>query len=227
MASTSLRKHRKKHRRNGDDKRKKRPPGRPPGVPWTVAPVKHNPPVLTDVVDFILPGFGGFAGTRIVNRVTASLIAKKWPRFAKHAGFLATLGGFGLAWFAAHRIRKLAPYHTPIVVGSGIAVLQTAVQTYVPRYGWLVGHPQEDLALPAAEQPDGGQLEEAVGMTPDEAYVYNQALDNGRYQDAPRTRAVAPAQPSAQAASSSDIDPLDDLLSEMADDDNYGGVFAN
>jgi hypothetical protein len=103
---------------------------------------RSNPPLFSDLVESIGPGFGGFAASRFVSYVAATQIAQRWPAFGKHAGAVASIGSFVAAWTLAHKLKFLEKYHTPIVVGSGIAMLQTLLEQYIPRLGWAVGNPQ-------------------------------------------------------------------------------------
>ena len=63
-------------------------------------------------------------------------------------------------YFFGGKIGKLQKYEESIAIGSAIAAIQTLVQTYLPRYGWIVSDiEQPKKALPAAP---------AVAMLPDE-----------------------------------------------------------
>lgn len=125
--------------------------------------VTANPPVGTDLLHSVLPGFGAYAATRLLSRIVYSLVQRKWPKLGKHAAALAATGAFGTAWLGAHRIQRLAPYHDVIVIGSGVAALQTIVRTYLPRYGWIVADPKpadvQPAALPAAAATAAAQAE--------------------------------------------------------------------
>ena len=81
---------------------------------------KRNPPLVTDVVEYLVPGLGAFVLDRFVTRVAAAQIAKRWPKLAKHAGAIAAVGTFGAAWWGAHRVKYLEKYHHPIVIGAGL-----------------------------------------------------------------------------------------------------------
>src|SRR5262245_51488797 len=78
---------------------------------------QHNPPLLTDILEFVGPGFGSFAATRFLTRLATSQIAQRKPSWGKHAGALASAGSFFAAWFLGHKVRWLERWHTPIVVG--------------------------------------------------------------------------------------------------------------
>jgi hypothetical protein len=60
------------------------------------------------------------------------------------------------AWLLAHRIPKIAKFHTPIIIGSSIAAVQSLVQTYLPQYGWLVGDITPEAHQVAAPPAQGG-----------------------------------------------------------------------
>ncbi len=189
--------------------------GRPPGVPYTT--FRKNPAGLSAMATFVGTGFGGFAVTRATSRIMGTAIAKKWPRAAKHAAALIAVGVAGAAWFWGDRIKALAKYHTPIVAGAGIAAAQTLIQTYVPRYGWLIGSPLEE----GGGTTPGQTQQIAAGSDGDsEWFTYNDAMDAGRYAD--ETAALPSAQERGDATPGSDA--LDDLLAEM-DTDGGMGVF--
>jgi len=99
---------------------------------------KANPPPVQDVLEFVLPGFAGYAGTRMTSRIVHGMVIKRFPKLAKHASVLSTIAAAGAAWLLVHRFDKVKQYHTPVVVGAGIATIQTVVQAYLPKYGWMV-----------------------------------------------------------------------------------------
>lgn len=119
----------------------------------SVVQAKANPPPMQDLVEFVIPGFAGYAGTRVVSRVVKGVVSKKYPRLAKHAAVLSTIGAAAGAWLLVHRIERIKEYHTPVVVGSSIAALQTIVQAYLPKYGWLVSDHGVDEKAAAVARP--------------------------------------------------------------------------
>jgi hypothetical protein len=129
-------------------KRKRRNPDGPASTGAVAAFLepKTNPPPMTDLVEFIIPGFGGYAATKLLHRVVNIQLSKKYPRSGKHVAAASTIGSFLAAWFLLHRIEKLAKYHTPAVVGAAIASLQTLIQTYLPKYGWIVSDVQPEFS---------------------------------------------------------------------------------
>lgn len=133
---------------------------------------KENPPPMQDLMEFILPGFAGYAGTRMTSRIIHGVIIKKWPKLAKHASVLSTFGVAGAAWLAVHRIERIQQYHTPVVVGASIAAIQTAVQAYLPKYGWMVSDHNLNAQTPAqAALPPSVSAQLAAGNKA--AAIYN------------------------------------------------------
>jgi len=188
---------------------------------------RSNPPLFTDLAEFIGPGFGGFAATRFATRVAAVQVAKKWPKVGRHAGALTSVGAFFAAWFLAHRIKWLARFHTPIVVGAGIAALQSLIQLYIPKLGWTVSDAAPELA--AATQPANDQVAQAPTGDDDYEvvnenhwYDYNDAMDAGRYANAPKPRPQQQQQAAAQEVSEDDA--VFDLLEDDADDLQWAGA---
>jgi hypothetical protein len=189
---------------------------------------KRNPPLSTDVVAQILPGFVAFAATRFVTRTAALQIAKRWPKYAKHAGAMASIGTFATAWLGAHRVKTLEKYHDMIVIGSGIAAIQSLVQLYLPAFGWVVSDcspqlgaapAQKLLAAQTAAQQQQQQLSGAgrparipQGFKPttaNEWFTYNDAYDAGGYRG--KTEAAQPSVPGETAAEEPDVQ-ISDLL---------------
>jgi len=110
-----------------------------------------NPPLVEDVTMMILPGLGSYAATRLTGRLLRAFLEKRLPKVAPHLGPVGNLGAFVALWFAAHKVRRLQRYHTPIVVGAGIALVQAIIQTYLPRLGLLLdAAPVQTVATPQA-----------------------------------------------------------------------------
>lgn len=181
---------------------------------------KRNPPLSTDVINHILPGFAAFAATRYVTRTAALQIAKRWPKYAKHAGAMASIGTFAAAWLGAHRVKTLEKYHDMIVIGAGIGAIQSLVQLYIPQLGWVVSDcsPQLGaaqsrplLSAQAAPQLAGTPARIPQGFKPttaNEWFTYNDAYDAGSYKG--KTEASQPEVP-GEAAEEPDMQ-ISDLL---------------
>lgn len=175
--------------------------------------------MMTDLVEFIGPGFASFAVTRFATRLAAQQLGARKPSWGKHAGALVSAGAFLSAWFLAHRWKWLERWHTPIVVGSAIAAIQSIVQLYIPRVGWMLDAvPEEITATPqttaelAATQLSKLGLR-AVDEDPNE-YTYNDEYDPGLYSK--------PQQPPGVQADVSDL-AMDDAVGQSGN----LGVFQN
>jgi hypothetical protein len=186
---------------------------------------RSNPPLFTDVAEFIGPGFLAFAGTRLLTHVAATQIAKRAPKLGKHAGAAASVGAFLAAWFLANRVKLLAKYQMPLIVGSGIAALQSLLQLYVPKLGWAVSDASPQIAATARRSALGPNPDELQPIDDDpNDYVYNDSYDPGRMDSAQRTADRS----AAAGASSAPDDDLSDLdLEEMGQSQNLGIFTAN
>jgi hypothetical protein len=144
---------------------KKNPPKRK-------APVKKNPAddgghqIIEDLTDIVLPGVGSYAASRIIGRVAYKVARKKSPRVAKHAGAVAPAAFVIALWFLLRRVKRLEQYHGPALLGASIGAVQALLQTYLPKYGWILNDYHLDDVLPqnAKQQQveaaaDPGQIE--------------------------------------------------------------------
>lgn len=186
---------------------------------------RRNPPLMTDMVEWVAPGFGGFAVTRFLTRVAATQIEKRKPSWGKHAGALASVASFLSAWYLANRWKLLAKYHTPITVGAAIAGIQSLIQLYIPKLGWMVADASPELDATAAgalSAPTAQQLNLVPVHDDPNEYTYNDAYDAGRYS---KTGASPPIMGPTGSGHQED-------LSDLAIDDAIGqtqnlGVFSN
>jgi len=110
-----------------------------------VVKAKSNPPPMTDLVEFV----AGYAGTKLASRMVHGVVLKRYPHLAKHASVLSTLVSATGAMLLVHRFERIKEYHTPVVVGASIAALQSVVQAYLPKYGWMVSDHNLHAQTPA------------------------------------------------------------------------------
>lgn len=202
------------HRRYGKAKRN---PGSAP---------KANPPLFTDLVEFVGPGFGGFAVGRFVTRVASTQIAQRAPSWGKHAGAAGAVGTFLAAWFLGHKVKWLEKYHTPITVGAAIAAIQSLIQLYLPSLGWVVSDATPEIAAAATATQGLAVAPVNPNLLPTNddpnEFTYNDSYDAGRYGHQ--------ASPPAAGAGSGPGGPAPSDLSDLAIDDAIGqsgnlGVF--
>jgi hypothetical protein len=148
---------------------------------------KQNPPLFTDIAEFVIPGFAGFAVTRFATHVAATQIERVKPSWGKHAGAGVSIGAFLATWLLIHRVKFLQRHHTPAVVGSAIAAIQSLLQLYFPRLGWVVSDATHELAMPQAApaMTASDQMMEQMQLRPVDddpnEYTYNDSFDAGRY----------------------------------------------
>lgn len=130
--------------------KKKSKKGKPPAKknPASVP----NPPVIEDLTQFVLPGVGAYAASRIIGRIAYKVGKKKSPAMAKHAGALAPAAYLIAVWFLVHKVKRLEAYHAPALIGASIGALQSILQTYLPQYGWILNDYHLDDVLPNGSQ---------------------------------------------------------------------------
>lgn len=136
--------------------------------------LRKNPSsALRDVGEFVGAGFAGYAGTRLVSRVAYVQVAKRSPKWARHASVGASVGAALAAYYLLGKVKKVERHHLPVSVGAAIAALQTVVQTYVPKFGWIVSDYQPTLgsasapsAVPPQPIPELADDEDDIGLDP-------------------------------------------------------------
>jgi hypothetical protein len=205
-----------------------------------------NPPLVSDLTQVILPGFGAFAATKVLQRIVYSVVQKRWPKLGKHAHAISGLLAFGGVWYFAHKIKGLARYHDGIVIGSGIAAGHGLAQCYLPqKYNWLLADckPSDVKALPPPAPANGAgtpAIAAAQSSTDGDEFSYLESqLDDMERSGTRRERMVrgprSSGQPIAQAMQQANnqndvgavLDP--DLMEELGNeavDDLYTGTFS-
>ena len=174
---------------------------------------RRNPPVPQDFINTLLPGFGAYATTRLISRIVWVIANKRLPRVAKHASAASTILTFVGVWLLGHRVKRLARYHDPLIIGSGIAALQTMARTYIPRYGWIVSDVrQEDMRLPAPPEP----MPALLTQHPDDEYSVFEEQAEAEMGASPGAMAVGPSIMPEQSP-----EELADEFSGMFDGDGY------
>lgn len=119
-------------------------------------PLIANPPLAVDLVSFVAPLFASFVATKTLTRGVPKFAVKyvKSPTLQKHLPVVTSAAVFAAAYYGAPRVSKLEAYHTPIVIGSAVAFVQTALHTYLPALRWLISDAvQPTAALGASPHP--------------------------------------------------------------------------
>lgn len=178
---------------------------------------------LTEVWNWVGPGFAAFAAGRFVTYVLTGQVEKRKPAWGKHAGAVAAVTTFAGSWLLAHKVKFLSKYVEPIVIGTGLAAAASLVQLYVPKLGWMIGDPNTAAQDATAQAVAGAQASLPPGFSVvDEdptSFEYNDAHDAGIYG------AQAPTgQPNQAQAQEDDI--LVDLDLDDAAGAGVGGIFA-
>lgn len=106
--------------------------------PESAALVPAGMGAFGDLLNVAIPGFAGYATTRLIARIAYVQLSKKWPSAARHLAAGSTAGSFLAAWYLLPKFKKFEPYAESAALGAAIAALQTLVQTYLPKFGWMV-----------------------------------------------------------------------------------------
>lgn len=188
-------------------------------------------PGASEVAEMVLPGAAGFVGSRFLTRIAAVQVAKRAPGFGKHAGAIASVGVLAAAWLLANKWKPLARYQLPIVVGSAIATIQSLLQLYLPRIGWIVSDPMPDLAVAGGNQVliQNGQATmqlpgnlQPVDDDPN-MYVYDDRYDNQQSQPQQQPQQQQSQAPQGQGSGQTSQSD-DDLLAQIEDEQSTQGL---
>lgn len=202
-----------------------------------------NPPVVADLTQVLLPGFGAFAATKVVQRIVFSLVQRRFPKLGRHAHALSGVAAFAAVWLFAHKIKGLRKYHDGIVMGSGVAALHGVASCYLPKkYNWLLADCRPEDVRPTANGNGVPQVAAAPTAAEGDEFSYLESqleeMEAGGARGArtvrgPRgnTRPIGSAMNLATAGQNDGaaVDPdLADYLEPGEDvDDLYSGAFAN
>jgi hypothetical protein len=120
---------------------------------------KPNPNEDVGVLYNLGAGFGGYAVVRLFARMIYSQAIKRVPKLASHVHFAAGVLGATGVYFGSKYWKRMSEYHEGALIGAGIALLQTGVQTYVPKLGWIVSDisPEQYTDQPIMKALPSGQ----------------------------------------------------------------------
>lgn len=103
-----------------------------------------NPSEVTDTAVNVGAGFAGYAATRLVSRIAYSQAVKRSPKASNYVHLAASaLGAVGV-YFGSKHVEKTSKYHEAAAIGAGIALGQAALQTFAPKFGWIVSDVNEE-----------------------------------------------------------------------------------
>lgn len=195
----------------------------------------------SDLLHSVGPGIGSYAATRLTGRLARNTIGAKFPAYARHIGAGGSLLAFVAAIYAAKKVKALKRYETPILIGGGLALIQTIIQLYLPGLSWLFDGPvQAPVALPAPKAQSMGAVAQFRRRQPRERFVSPGEIESermeahysGRDQAVNFTPVNASTLQTAATAEQLDDDEddgpePDDLVGEESDiSDLYDGVFS-
>jgi hypothetical protein len=89
-------------------------------------------------------GFAGYAATRLLSRMVYAQAVKRYPRASTHMHVAASALGATGVYFGSKHWSKIDQYHDAASIGAGIALIQTALQAYLPKFGWVVADVSAD-----------------------------------------------------------------------------------
>ncbi len=179
---------------------------------------------LAGIAQEALPAFGAYAATRFASRIAYVQLSAR-TKNAKHLSVLASLASTIAAYLAGRHVKSLHRYDDALLLGSAVATLQAIIQTYVPKFGWIVSDyaaPPGMVVLPAGARQR--RVAGGAGRTAPVAYA------------APAPAFATPAQPDPVESFAADdfgedeLEPIPrgepgSLIVE--DDEDYGSLGAN
>lgn len=191
------------------------------------AKAKSNPE-KKQVMEFganVGAGFAGYAATRFISRVAYSQALKRFPKASSHVHVAASALGAAGVYFGSKHWEKVDEYHEAAAIGAGIALLQTTMQTYLPKFGWLVSDVSEDQYT--RKKKVKRTLPEAnldTLLPPEEPDALPEASDNLGAFD---LDALLASDNSIEAVEIGQAPPVEDPSSNLSDDmllvsDDYG-----
>lgn len=165
-------------------------------------------------------GFAGYTVTRFISRIVYSQFIKRFPNGAPHAAVGAGLLGAIGTFVTTKYWKRTSDYHESALIGAGIALLQMILQTYIPKFGWVVSDIRPDQystaqqrtaqQRPQLPEADLGQIlstEQKIEIEPPDEHA------NGDFD----LDALLTEHPDVEAVEIGQAPPIDEELNE--DDD--------
>ena len=112
---------------------------------------------------------------RLLSRIAFAQSLKRWPGAAKHIHVAASAVSAAGVYFGSRHWSKIEDYHEAATIGAGIALFQTALQTYLPQLGWIVADTNADQYAATEKQKQEAGLPNAdlTGLFDDPSDPYS------------------------------------------------------
>lgn len=177
----------------------------------------------------VLPAVASYAGARLIGRILRLVVGARIAqgRYAKHFGPLGNAAAFGAAYFAGKKVARARPYQTEMLIGAGIALVQSLLETYLPGMAHFI-----DAGAPQA--PANAQAAATSQRAAKRAMAGTRYVLPGEVESARASARVAEAQAQNFPSEAQHVDDEVDEAMGAADDgegmegleDLYDGVFA-
>ncbi len=76
-------------------------------------------------------GAGGFLAARLMSNLIVRYGASAMPSLVQHAGLLGNVAAVALAYYVPKKVKALAPYRMPMVIGAGVSLVVDLVDRYL------------------------------------------------------------------------------------------------
>ena len=198
---------------------------------------------MGDTGQLLLPAVGGYAATRVIQRVVFNIVQKRWPKLGKWAHALSGVAAFGGVALLGHKVKQLEDYQDGVLIGAGVAAAQGVATAVLPKkYSWLLAdcRPEDvvpDPQIPSANDPalqsgpattaGGGDsyLQDELDAMEGSGSKQARTVAGPKKNSSPVASAMAHAS-KGQPAAVEDPD-LDEMLADNESvDDLYTGSFA-
>lgn len=191
---------------------------------------RANPDGTVELAYNVGAGFAGYAATRFASRMVYSQAAKKFPGAAEHAQVIASAVSAAGVYLGSKYWPKAEDYHEAASIGAGIALLQAAIQVYLPKFGWIVSDASPDQY---ADKKKSTGPKASEFATPDvSAFDLDQLLaENDEIEAVPIGRSEADQRALPESSDDSDETVFDEGLGnakgfgDTSDIENYNGLY--
>lgn len=193
----------------------------------------------TKALSPILPAAASYVGARLVGRILRMTVGQKIAggRLQKHFGPLGNLCALLSAYYGSKKINAIRPYQQELIIGAGIALFQSILETYIPALSHfadaqpqLTAAPQK-VGLAGAHQAIRPRRTRFVvpGELDSEKAIYNQRIAEAQSQNIHAEAQEVDDEYPQSAVNGETIEYVDEIDEAMgdADDDLNSGIFAN